>query len=61
MYPTYWPYVRRGVERYIHELAVYLVSQGHEVDVITSKPGAGYETNTDGFRVIYLPDRKRGV
>jgi glycosyltransferase involved in cell wall biosynthesis len=56
MYPTYWPYVRRGVERYIHELAVYLVSQGHEVDVITSKPGAGYETNTEGFRVIYLPE-----
>jgi hypothetical protein len=38
-YPAYWPYVRRGVERCIHDTSNYLARRGHEVDIITSKPG----------------------
>lgn len=36
--PFGWPYVRRG-NRFVHELAAYLADQGHEVHLITSKPG----------------------
>jgi glycosyltransferase involved in cell wall biosynthesis len=54
-YPTYWPYVRRGVERCIHDLSNYLVRQGHEVDIITTKPGRG-RISYDGLaRVVYIP------
>jgi glycosyltransferase involved in cell wall biosynthesis len=53
-YPTYWPYIRRGAERCIHDLSSYLAERGHEVDIITSKPGAGRVVMQDGVRVIYL-------
>ncbi|MBI5285480.1 MAG: glycosyltransferase family 4 protein [Chloroflexi bacterium] len=53
-YPTYWPYIRRGAERCIHDLSNYLAERGHEVDIITSKPGAGRVTYDGRVRVIYL-------
>lgn len=53
-YPTYWPYVRRGVERCIHDLSNYLVRRGHEVDIITSKPGPARIGYDGEARVIYL-------
>ncbi len=53
-YPTYWPYIRRGAERCIHDLSGYLAAQGHEVDIITSKPGAPRVTYDGAVRVIYL-------
>jgi glycosyltransferase involved in cell wall biosynthesis len=53
-YPTYWPYIRRGAERCIHDLSNYLVRQGHEVDIVTSKPGAGRVAYDGLARVIYL-------
>ena len=52
-YPTYWPYIRRGAERCIHDLSGYLAAQGHEVDIITSKPGAPRVTYDGAVRVIY--------
>lgn len=55
-YPTYWPYVRRGAERCIHDLSNYLVRRGHEVDIITSKPGAPRVTHDGGARVVFLKD-----
>ncbi len=53
-YPAYWPYVRRGAERCIHDLTNYLARRGHEVDVITSKPGATRVTYDGPVRVVYL-------
>jgi glycosyltransferase involved in cell wall biosynthesis len=53
-YPAYWPYMRRGVERCIHDLTTYLVSRGHEVDIITSKPGRSRIAYDGGVRVVYL-------
>jgi len=53
-YPTYWPYIRRGAERCIHDMTNYLASRGHEVDIITSKPGNA-RVSYDGLaRVVYL-------
>ena len=37
--PTNWPWVRRGAERFINELATFLTARGHEVTVISAKPG----------------------
>lgn len=53
-YPTYWPYIRRGAERCIHDMSNYLAARGHEVDIITSKPGRERVTYDGRVRVIYL-------
>lgn len=37
--PTYWPEVRRGTERVIHDAAHSLASRGHEVSILASHPG----------------------
>ncbi len=41
MNPTTWPWVRRGSERFMNELAFYLGQRGHEVTIISAKPGPG--------------------
>jgi glycosyltransferase involved in cell wall biosynthesis len=52
LHPTYWPEVRRGSERLVHDLAVGLAGRGHEVTLITSHPGRPRVSEEDGFRVI---------
>lgn len=37
--PTNWPAVRRGTERFINELGVYLAAQGHEVTLVSAHHG----------------------
>ena len=39
LWPGYWPYVRRGTERMVRDIAYYLAGHGHTVDILTSKPG----------------------
>lgn len=39
LHPFSWPEVRRGAERYVEDLAVYLVGQGHQVTVVTGTWG----------------------
>lgn len=53
-YPAYWPYVRRGVERCIHDTTNYLARRGHQVDIITSKPGPSRVAHDGLARVIYI-------
>ena len=48
-HPTYWPEVRRGAERLVHDLATALP---HEVTIVTS--GAPSVTFEEGVRVIRL-------
>lgn len=38
LHPTYWPEVRRGSERFLHDLATGLAARGHDVRVVTSHP-----------------------
>lgn len=40
VHPFSWPEVRRGAERYVEDLAHYLVGQGHQVTVVTGTWGA---------------------
>ena len=37
--PTYWPEVRRGTERLVHDLATTLAGRGHAVTIVTSHRG----------------------
>lgn len=53
-YPAYWPYMRRGVERCIHDLSNYLANRGHDVTIITSKPGRERVAHDGPVRVVYL-------
>jgi len=39
LHPTYWPEVRRGAERLVHDIAAGLAARGHEPWVLTSHAG----------------------
>lgn len=51
-HPTYWPEVRRGAERLVHELSAGLHRRGHSVRVVTTHPGPRSETVEDGVVVV---------
>ena len=53
--PFAHPYVRRGVERYVGELAGWLARSGHDVRVLTTAPDRSrVETRADGESVQYV-------
>jgi phosphatidylinositol alpha-mannosyltransferase len=57
---TYWPEVRRGAERLVHDLATGLAERGHDVTVLTTHRARTTVSSEDGFRVVRsyrLPDR----
>ena len=59
-HPTYWPEVRRGAERLMHDLAVALP---HDVTIVTSRRGPTARTVEEGVRVVRLrhpPDDRLG-
>ena len=51
VHPFSWPEVRRGGERLLHDLAWYLTSEGHRVDVVTGTAGPPSTTVVDGVTV----------
>lgn len=65
--PAFWPEVRRGTERMVHELSSGLIARGHSPVVITSHrgaPGRGVEEGVPVVRVPRPPDgrlRRRRV
>ena len=50
--PTYWPEVRRGAERFVHELAHGLAARGHEPVIVTTSPRAQGTTREEGIGVV---------
>jgi glycosyltransferase involved in cell wall biosynthesis len=50
--PTYWPEVRRGTERFAHEVGLGLTERGDEVTLITSHKGRPTTASEDGMHVI---------
>jgi phosphatidyl-myo-inositol alpha-mannosyltransferase len=50
--PRYWPEVRRGAERFTHELAHGLHSRGHIPRILTSHPGRPRTDTEDGVTVV---------
>lgn len=55
-----WPEVRRGGERYLHELASALAGVGHQVTVLATAPSAG-RAEILGVPVVYFRRRRRGL
>jgi glycosyltransferase involved in cell wall biosynthesis len=52
-HPYCWPYVRRGSERFLAELAREFTQHGHEVTTISSRPGGySYERTEYGPRIL---------
>jgi glycosyltransferase involved in cell wall biosynthesis len=49
--PFFWPEVRRGSERVLHDLAVDLVALGCRPTLITSHPGRPQRSVEDGFPI----------
>jgi len=49
--PFFWPEVRRGSERLVHDLAVDLLALGCDPHLITSHPGRPRRSVEDGFAV----------
>lgn len=54
LHPTYWPEVRRGSERLIHDLGQALANRGHDVTLITTSPGPARVCVEDEMRVVRL-------
>jgi phosphatidylinositol alpha-mannosyltransferase len=52
LHPTYWPEVRRGSERFAHELGTRLAAGGDRVRLLTSHPGATSRGVEDGVEVV---------
>ncbi len=56
VHPFTWADVRRGGERYAHDLAWWLAAQGHAVDYVTGGPAHGVTTD-GGVRMVRLHHR----
>jgi phosphatidyl-myo-inositol alpha-mannosyltransferase len=57
VHPFSWPAVRRGGERYLHDLAGWLSAAGHDVDVLTGDHEDVVGGGTDAGRIVTLPVR----
>lgn len=54
-HPSYWPYVRRGAEREVHDLGTRLAAAGLGVRLLTGMPtGLTRRERADGIDVRYL-------
>ncbi|MCD4701804.1 MAG: glycosyltransferase [Candidatus Aegiribacteria sp.] len=54
VYKDIHPFVRGGIERYIHDLSSHLSGMGHEVTVLVAGSGGSSE-KVSGFNVIEYP------
>jgi phosphatidylinositol alpha-mannosyltransferase len=52
LHPTYWPEVRRGAERLVHDLAAWLARAGHDVTILTTHRASTSTAHEDGVRVV---------
>lgn len=50
--PCYWPEVRRGGERLVHDLATGMARRGHRTRILTAHPGRGTRAVEDGVEVV---------
>lgn len=61
VHSTYWPEVRRGTERLVHDLGIALARRDHRVTVLTSHRGRTSTRLEEGMRVVrgWRPPRIR--
>ena len=60
LHPTYWPEVRRGSERFAHDLGAGLARRGHAVRLLTSHRGRTARAAEDGLVVVRQPRLPEG-
>jgi glycosyltransferase involved in cell wall biosynthesis len=53
--PCFWPEVRRGTERMVHEVSSGLIARGHRARVITSHRGFFATGEEEGVPVLRVP------
>jgi glycosyltransferase involved in cell wall biosynthesis len=54
--PRFWPEVRRGTERMVHEVSTGLMADGHRPVVVTSAPGRRVRLGVEeGVPVVRVP------
>jgi glycosyltransferase involved in cell wall biosynthesis len=53
--PCYWPEVRRGTERFVHDLAEGLAADGHAPRIVTSHRGRPDKAVEDGIEIVRVP------
>src|SRR5205085_7535315 len=53
--PAFWPEIRRGTERAVHEISTGLIARGHRPQVITSHPGRPARGTEEGVPVLRVP------
>jgi glycosyltransferase involved in cell wall biosynthesis len=53
--PAFWPEVRRGTERTVHEVSSGLIARGHHPRVITSHGGLPETGEEEGIPVLRVP------
>ena len=60
LHPSYWPEVRRGGERLVHDVARGMARRGHDVTVLTSHRARPTVEMEEGVRVVrsYRPPTK---
>jgi glycosyltransferase involved in cell wall biosynthesis len=58
--PVFWPEVRRGTERMVHELSLGLLADGHRPTVVTAHRGAPGRGLQDGVPVLRVPRPPQG-
>jgi phosphatidyl-myo-inositol alpha-mannosyltransferase len=57
LWPDYWPYIRRGTERMVYDIARHLVERGDTVHVLASKPGRGSVSVSERLTIHRLAQR----
>jgi len=55
-HPYGWPAVRRGGERYVHDLSCWLAARGHDVTLLTGESEDAHETA--GVHAVRVPLRR---
>lgn len=58
--PAFWPEVRRGTERMVHELSLGLLARGHRPLVVTAHPGRPARGVEEGVAILRLPRPPQG-
>ncbi|MEB8387396.1 glycosyltransferase family 4 protein [Rhodobacteraceae bacterium KMM 6894] len=56
-HPTSWPWVRRGSERLLNDLSLFLARRGHDVTIVTTSPEGRSVEMRDGIRWNFVPKR----
>ena len=54
LHPTYWPEVRRGAERLVHDLGGWLARSGHDVTILTTHRAPTTSADENGVRVVRM-------